>query len=666
MNTSDNSKRKPENVDQLDDLTRFLNEDFDTEDVDLFEFTSEEDSPLTQLKSIVLSLDWEITDNTLQNLADEIYRLKDEEMFQADKVSQVYLQGLSKIGQYIQSEGAHAHRNAIKLLLTFYYDFEKILSSETITGTEITALLKADVRKFKILQYQIAQKHGVETPIPEAEEAKRMGLVYTDSEALRGLRAVILELDWEVSDDGLQRLTEQLDKLKPKFADDRLIQVLLQGLYSLKSYISEEKGRAHPEAYTLLHTFSEGIARLIENGNLGEEERQDIIIDQVNSLNNLKAQIASSAAAGEVLEEEAITEVGEEQLEIEPEEAGASEIPPPEEEEELEAVAEGSEGEVDIAPALADEMEESEIKEEKPPEELEARLEFFFGEEEKAPAPPPAEAGGEPLAEPDEELEPFTEESLLAEDADIEPALAGDEAEGTEIEEETPPAELTERLEFFFGGEEEVAPFEAAETPAADTEEVSQVAEEEETEEEIIPALSGSPEEAGFAAEEEEKAPEELADKLEDFFGEKEEAEETAAEAPEEEETAGEGYEAMFEEEAGEEEIAPALADETEQTEIIEEAPPEELTEKLEYFFGEEEAAEEREEEEEYLLTPAQAEEAEEFPPEAARPMKTEEEYQAAVVQIRTHFKKLEAALRQENAELKKEIEKLRAQLKPE
>lgn len=679
MNTSDNSKKKHENADQLDDLTRFLDEDFDTEDVDLFEFTTEEDSPLTQLKTIVLSLDWEITDNTLQGLADEIYRLKDEEMFKADKVSQVYLQGLSKIGQYVQSEGAHAHPNAIKLLLTFYYDFEKILSSDTITGTEITALLKADVRKFKILQYQIAKRHGVEAPpIPVAEEAKRMGLVYTDSEALRGIRAVILELDWEVSDEGLQRLTEQLDKLKTKFSDDRLVQVLIQGLYSLKSYIYEEKGRAHPEAYTLLHTFSEGIAKLIENGNLTDDDRQTIIIDQVNSLNNLKAQIASSVEAVEVLDEEAIEEVApaefeEEQLELEPEElpaAGIQPSPEEEDEEELETYDEQSlEGEVDIAPALADELEESEIKEEKPPEELEARLEYFFGEEEKAPAPPPEEPPGQTLEEPSEELEPFAEETL-DEDIDIEPALAGDETEGTEIEEETPPEELTERLEFFFGGAEEVAPFEGAEPSVAEEEEeVPGIVEEEvaEGQEEIIPALSGSPEEAGYAVEQEEEAPEELAEQLEDFFGEQEEAQKAEAEAPAEEDVPGQGFEAMFEEEeAEEEEIIPALADESQQTEITEEAPPEELTEKLEYFFGEEETAEEREGEEEYLLTPAQVEEEEEIPAEAARPMKTEEEYQAAVVQIRTHFKKLEAALRQENAALKKEIEKLRARFKSE
>ena len=59
-------------IDDFEDLTLFANESFNTEDVDLFEFTSEESSPLTRLKSIILSLDWEINDDILQELDDEL------------------------------------------------------------------------------------------------------------------------------------------------------------------------------------------------------------------------------------------------------------------------------------------------------------------------------------------------------------------------------------------------------------------------------------------------------------------------------------------------------------------------------------------------------------------------------------------------------------------
>ena len=216
-----------------DDLTRFLDEDFGTDEVDLFEFTSgEEESPLTQLKTIILGLDWEITDEALQDLADEIEHLRYLEQFEHDKVSQVYLQALDKIGNYLLIEGAYAHPNSIKLLLSLFYDFEKIISSEVITGAEITALLKADVRKFKILQYQIAQKHGA--AVAEATEAAA-ALPLTDDKTLLDIHAAILELDWEVTDEGLESLKEHLGVLQDQYADNKYIQIVSKGLITLAS-----------------------------------------------------------------------------------------------------------------------------------------------------------------------------------------------------------------------------------------------------------------------------------------------------------------------------------------------------------------------------------------------------------------------------------------------
>ena len=190
------------NIDEFEDLTLFANESFDTQDVDLFEFTSEESSPLTRLKSIILSLDWEITDEILQELADEVANL--ESVYQGDKVAEVYLQGLGKIGSYIRSKGAYAHPNAIKLLLTFFYDFEKTVSSPNLSGEEITRILKVDIRKFKILQYQIALGEEEATGTSAAPpSAAAPAPVETGGDHRKLLKAAILSLDWEVTEESL-------------------------------------------------------------------------------------------------------------------------------------------------------------------------------------------------------------------------------------------------------------------------------------------------------------------------------------------------------------------------------------------------------------------------------------------------------------------------------
>ena len=306
MNTSQNDPNKP-GEGAVDDLTRFLDEDFGTDEVDLFEFTSgEEESPLTQLKTIILGLDWEITDEALQDLADEIENIRNLEQFLHDKVSQVYAQALDKIGNYLLTEGAYSHPNAIKLLMTLFYDFEKITSSEHITGAEITALLKSDVRKFKILQYQIAQKHGSADSGATAVATAELPL--TEHETLLDIHAALLELDWEVTDEGLKNMADRLAVLKEQFEDSRYIQIVIRGLSTLNRYIDEERARTHPEAFTLLHHFYEALETLVDDKDLDEDKTQKVLINCVNRLNNLKALITQTP---QELDDDAITPVSE-------------------------------------------------------------------------------------------------------------------------------------------------------------------------------------------------------------------------------------------------------------------------------------------------------------------------------------------------------------------
>ena len=310
------SQREPVvKIDEFEDLTLFANESFDTQDVDLFEFSSEESSPLTRLKSIILSLDWEINDEILQELADEVQDL--DGTWANDKVAQVYLQGLSKIGGYLRAKGAYAHPNSIKLLLSFFYNFEKIISSQTITGEEITTLLKGDVRKFRILQYQINQSEGTLSPqetatMTTAAPLQQLAPAPLETDNGKQLKAAILSLDWEVTDDSLNQFNTHLSRYQEKVAGNKWAMVLTQGLQALGDYIGEEKADAHSEAFILLHSFNEALEQVAqvdeETLDPGQKEAiENILVDQINRLNNLKLLIA--APSQPTVDEQLIDEV---------------------------------------------------------------------------------------------------------------------------------------------------------------------------------------------------------------------------------------------------------------------------------------------------------------------------------------------------------------------
>ena len=292
MTSLDKNTAQP--FDDVDDLTRFADESFDTEEIDLFEYSDQEDSLLTGLKSAILTLDWEINDKNLDELAEEVANQKSQH--EGDKVALIYLQALEKVGKYLKAEGAYAHPNAIKLLLTLYYNFEKIFSSPDVTGDEITLLLKSDIRKFKVLQFQISSlKDG--TPIRSGDDhigSKETSAVdkKEPSEFLNSIHATILGLEWEVTDEGLEKFNRQADQLREELQDNTAAQILVQGLQALGAYITEERIHAHPDAFTLLHSFYEGLKILALDKDIDSKQRQEILIDKVGRLNNLKEIIA--------------------------------------------------------------------------------------------------------------------------------------------------------------------------------------------------------------------------------------------------------------------------------------------------------------------------------------------------------------------------------------
>ena len=286
------------NVDDFDDLTRFAAESFETDEIDLFQYTSETDSPLAPLKAIVLTLDWEISDSILQDLADELTHLGPR--WRDDKVASLYLQGLTKIGKYLRLRGAYAHPNAIKLLFTFFHNFETIISEPDITGEQINTILQNDVRKFRVLQYQINLS---EQQSKEGGDALPAGLGNAGqedvgggaaSDTLRNFKAAILELDWEISKGSLENFENTLKTLAQEKAASKPATVLILGLQALGKYIEEERARAHPDAFNLLHAFHDGLDLILKRTADPSNRKvvQDILIDRVNRLNHLKKLIA--------------------------------------------------------------------------------------------------------------------------------------------------------------------------------------------------------------------------------------------------------------------------------------------------------------------------------------------------------------------------------------
>ena len=285
-----------------DDLTVGLDEDgdFSTDSIDLFEFSGGEESPIARLKTIILSIDWEINDEILQQLDDELVDLAD--IWADDKIKLVYIQGLSKIGKYIDKEKAAAHPNSIKLLITFYHNLEKIVSEENgMSDAEKKELLTADVKKFNQLKSQIGTPSTTDSQEIETTAADTFAEIDSDrdrEDELKILKAQVLGLDWEISDPELEKLGDEVKRLESVYSDSNGKRILLQGIGALSSYIKKMKSQSNSKAFSLLHSFYDVLEKT-PSGHLPPGEEKQRLLSEVKKFKAFKAEISQAKPESE-------------------------------------------------------------------------------------------------------------------------------------------------------------------------------------------------------------------------------------------------------------------------------------------------------------------------------------------------------------------------------
>lgn len=276
---------------QYDDDLTLGNDEYDdsyySDADDLFEFSTDDESPISRLKSLVLSIDWEITDEVLLQFNEELLDLKS--IWAGETIYLVYVQALEKISKYIYQNKADSHPNAIKLLLTFYYNLEKIVSSLDLSEDQKKEILLEDVKKFENLKRQIKQKNSAEAPrAPEKLQKENDANVAPVEDELLNLKAIVLGIDWEIGDQELNNLRSEVSRLEEKYSQSRTRLILLQGIGTLAAYIKVKKSNAHPDAFIVMQLFYESLEKIVQKS-MSFEEEKSILFSAVEKFNAFKA-----------------------------------------------------------------------------------------------------------------------------------------------------------------------------------------------------------------------------------------------------------------------------------------------------------------------------------------------------------------------------------------
>lgn len=299
---------------QYDDDLTLGNDEYDesyySDADDLFEFSTDDESPISRLKSLVLSIDWEITDEVLLQFNEELLDLKG--IWAGETIYLVYVQALEKISKYIYQNKADSHPNAIKLLLTFYYNLEKIISSQDLSEGQKKEILLEDVKKFENLKRQIKHiQSSAPTQEYERPQPRKIKKETSGEDELLNLKAIVLGIDWEITDQDLNDLRREVFRLEEKFSESRPKLILLQGIGTLAAYTKLKKSNAHPDAFKVMQLFYDSLEKIVKKP-MSLEAEKAILFPAVEKFNSFKALLGPTISPDAIIkkDDEAFEEYG--------------------------------------------------------------------------------------------------------------------------------------------------------------------------------------------------------------------------------------------------------------------------------------------------------------------------------------------------------------------
>lgn len=111
---------------------------------------------------------------------------------------------------------------------------------------------------------------------------------FNEDRPFDNLKAILLEMDWEINDDNLKRYLYELEILINKFSNDRVIYLFLKLLKSLGIYMIYKKSNANPDVLKFLYSSFNCIEKIF-NQKLDQYNKNLLIIKETEKFKRLKA-----------------------------------------------------------------------------------------------------------------------------------------------------------------------------------------------------------------------------------------------------------------------------------------------------------------------------------------------------------------------------------------
>lgn len=122
-------------------------------------------------------------------------------------------------------------------------------------------------------------------------EARRTAGISRDESPIDNLRALVAEIEWEITDDTMRAFLNEVALLKQKYGQDPVLSTCLKLEESIGKYIRAKKVNTHPDAIKLVSSSFNVLERIVRTPSMPMNQQKQQLAVEVKAFKELKQKL---------------------------------------------------------------------------------------------------------------------------------------------------------------------------------------------------------------------------------------------------------------------------------------------------------------------------------------------------------------------------------------
>lgn len=223
---------------------------------------------MTQLRQIIKSLNEGITNKKIQNFSLQLAELAKDNKTNSSVLSLIKM--AKSLNNYIKARKNKIHNDTLPVLYSIAGHLDLIINSSIQDKAQIRKIFIAEHKKYKTLKSKI-----------------KSGSIITKSE-LDDLRAMILAVEWEITDNTLKNLEDSVSNLLFRLKPKTIVHTFLKIIQATEQHLKNEQGNAQPKSISLLKSVFKDFQTILTTPKMSINQKKKILEANISQYRHFK------------------------------------------------------------------------------------------------------------------------------------------------------------------------------------------------------------------------------------------------------------------------------------------------------------------------------------------------------------------------------------------